>query len=190
MAKILCADGVEREDTPEQAEVRATHKAASRFPEKFWWYGVPYSTNTRKGTPNSLSAQVKAALLDAARIIGQQTINELQRKAANTKDKEPRLIAEQTLGVIEAIAKASSTDEMLVAYFLELHAQKPNVLGTIMGRLLPTQISGVDGGPIKLEVESKQELIDTYNRLGIPLPAWVTAKQVEAVVEPAVKNDE
>jgi hypothetical protein len=159
---ITCIDGVEREDTPEQAEIRLTHSQAVKHPTKFHYHGLPYKTGSRpKGSPNTLTRQMRTALREAAEIIGRQHL------AKNI----------DTLEVMHELnASMPDLNTELVAYWLALHDKEPRVLGTIMGRLMPLQITGLDGGPIRFTVDSPEDLIEKYRKLGVPInewPAWL-----------------
>lgn len=153
---VLCADGVERTDNEEQAALRMTFPHAVAHPQTFWFYGSPYRTGSRpKGSPNKLTSAVKTAMIIAAEIEGGKHIG------AHPVD---RLVAQ------EIIKRYPNANIELVGYFLSLIRQEPRTFGTIMGRHVPVQITGLDGGPIKIESRTPEELLDNYKRLGLPPP--------------------
>lgn len=160
---IKCEDGVERTDTEEQAVIRRGHAQAVAWPERFGYHGLPYARGSRaKGSQNSITKQMKAAIVGAAEIIGRY------RMSSNPTDAQvARQMHEENPDLSEA----------LIAYFLELHKQEPRTFGALMGKLMPFQISGPDGGPINVQVNTIKDLIEFHKRFGIPVDQWLLELQ-------------
>jgi len=168
VAKVLCIDGVEREDTPEQAIERAKHAHAVTHPDKFQANGAPWSTGAvRKG--NKISARVKRIIIEAAELAGLADLADAAveaHKKNNPKALEPELERVRK----EVVADA---DERLLAYFLRLAMSEKKLFTPLLARLLPTQLTGEDGGPIVVEYKTRRELFVAFLDNGLTPPPWL-----------------
>jgi uncharacterized protein (DUF433 family) len=168
MTKILCTDGVEREDTPEQAEERAKHRHAVRYPEKFRPNGVPYAPERgRTGAQNKITVRVKKAIMGAAEIVGHGVLVEARIAEMRDAGASPEDIEHARKNI------ESNAEERLLAFFVDLATREKKVFGTLMARLLPTQITGDEGGPVVMQYTTRRELYVAYMSRGLPPPQWL-----------------
>jgi hypothetical protein len=185
MLKILCEDGVTREDTPAQAAIRKTKPRAQAEPARFWFNGLPYAKADRKRKSNaSPEKQVEAGFLGAVRAVGRRNIQELRRTvhARNPRTMEfvhsnsARRAAQRSLDMLEALReRPPHVDVDLVAYLLELHGKSPQLFGAFMAKELSL---AQDNAPRDfLKPSTFEEVIESYEHFGIPLPDWLKAKQ-------------
>jgi hypothetical protein len=159
MARVLCVDGVEREDTPEQAARRLLKKHAVAHPDKFDHRGLPYARSSRRGAANQIGRKLREALFAANEIIGRESLQDSIHKGDVER-----------LELCVNIAEAANQSPNLVAFFLELWRREPKTYGALVGRTMPLQITGADGGPINLMATSREQLVESYRKLGIPVP--------------------
>jgi hypothetical protein len=94
----------------------------------------PKTGGRQKGTPNKLTGNLKQAILDAAEAAG--------RKVDDT--------------VIEG--------EGLVAYLTQQATMNPSPFMSLLGKVLPMQVTGEGGGPIGLVIERR--IVDAQDRNG------------------------
>jgi hypothetical protein len=90
-------------------------------------------------------------------------------RAKGSKNKINRDVGE---AVLRALDKAGGDE-----YLLQLAKNEPRTFGALLGKLMPTQLTGAGGGPIKTEalgagnaliLETIRELSDRVRSIGVP----------------------
>lgn len=88
------------------------------------------------GTPNKLTATVKAAIADSLVLLGQDAAAHAAFVAARAEGK--------TVEEAQAIARAAAPNGTAVDYLRRLGNEEPKAYATLLGKLLPTKIAGSD----------------------------------------------
>jgi hypothetical protein len=191
MTEIRCVDGIVRQDTPAQAEIRKTKPWAQACPERFQFNGLPYVRRRRRA--NVRPEQIRDAL-EAARGVGRRRLQELRHTVQARKpfmqksatgngvaqleflhSEKDRKAAQNELDMIEwACAASPGLDDEMVAYMLELDQTNPKVLAGFFGKLLSVQTPEQDRGQAaKFTPMSVGELLAEHQRLDMPAPDWL-----------------
>jgi hypothetical protein len=58
----------------------------------------------------------------------------------------------------------------LVAYFVKLSRSDEKAFAGLLGKLLPNQITGEDGGPVQVQYRTRRELIAAFLKFGLEPP--------------------
>jgi hypothetical protein len=172
---VLCADGVTRRDTPEQAAIRARKTHAAKHPDKFWYHGAPYILGKRKGSPNSISARVKRLFMTAAEGVG---LKYLERKICEAEATHRRLVTsgapkeekDTARAALDALLDrlATATPDALALEYLMEHAEsEPKTFLSALARLLPQQTIIDDRRIDAPSSYTPDAIIEFYARIGI-----------------------
>ena len=89
----------------------------------------------KKGTPNKVPSLLKDAILKATEYAGEEFIKKSKEEADEKGvDYNP--------------------EEPMVEYLKAQAVENPNAFMTILGKVLPMQITGADGAPIRVEQQT------------------------------------
>jgi hypothetical protein len=91
-------------------------------------------------------------------------------RSAGTRN---RVTTELKVAIMTAAAMVGSDNrgkDGVEGYLAWLARKEPDVFGRLLGKLLPYQLTGKDGGPVQFEAKTKEEVVQRFKERGLPLP--------------------
>ena len=95
-----------------------------------------------------------------------------------------RDLKEAIIMAAEMVGSNGAGKDGCAGYLAWLAKKQPQVFGMLMGKLLPMQLTGANGGPLKIEHKTKDDLLAAFKQRGLPAPTTLMLdRPKEKVIE-------
>lgn len=105
---------------------------------------------------------------------GKKLFSPGHKKVAGRKPGTPnRVTTKLKDAILEAarlVGRDTKGENGLIGYLQRLAIKEPKVFGMLLGRVLPLQITGKDGGALEVTLRSAEEVKEALRERGLPVP--------------------
>ena len=100
-------------------------------------------------------------------------------RAPGQQNKTTKAMKEALILAAEKVGSDGKGKDGLVGYLERLARREPRSFASLLGKLLPFQITGKDGMPLSVMFRTKEEVIKEMQDRGLPIPPSVFDQAAE-----------